>query len=149
MVLPDVVIDSIISRLDTAAQSWAVTPTFIKGSEDTSPASTPPLALVYEDFDEEDEASLGSVAPLEIPCSIYITFVSAEHSSASDAMTEVLTMAFKALRLVVGEEFWLTNTDGQNETVMVRSKLQPLAIIQKSAESTAVTLQLTYNIYGI
>jgi hypothetical protein len=140
MISPATVITHLIDQLKSIQDDLGLTDIF-EGTEDSTEAAAP-YCFGYYDF--EDQAEIGAHGYAnKIPVNLNFIVVSADHKTVSGSFNEVLTAALKIMNKLT-DDFFLINTEGNDEPVEILSNRLPLRILNKSAARSAIEVRLQY-----
>lgn len=138
MILPPAIIKEIIERLNEKKDDLKFE-MVIEGSEDEKPDLVPPYIIVYEEFDQTTQVSDQGFA-FNLPTTIGVACVSAEHATAAESFYEALTLAIESYKILVGDY------EIEDKYTLLKSRDIPFRIGRKSAKISSVIINLTYDI---
>lgn len=135
------VTEIIINKLLTNIDHFPVNTLISSVSEDSSAVANGPFIGIYTDFDEKCKI-LPHGIPQEIPISIYLLCQSGQRTSANESFDEALTMGLKTIKLLVDQ--YDVDINNQIKCFNIECKEKPILVIEKTALSSVVLVQLTY-----
>ncbi|MFA6470124.1 MAG: hypothetical protein WCW35_14610 [Bacteroidota bacterium] len=144
MILPNEVVDAIVSKILLNKSDLAITDC-ISISEDTKTKEiAPPYCAVFADFQSDSADITGDNVLLDVPVEIKILCSSGDNRSAAESFIEAFAIANKIMTLIRGI---VTTSGGAEAEIITRRK--PFEILTHKADQTIVQVNFYYELKSV